>query len=116
MTVTMIGYGFLEATCSSETPAALIHQLPKTRRAYQIDPTTMLETVASSTAQILISGTMGNSPHRQRERSLLRFDARVRAPRGSAAVLRRRSRTRYCLVVFSTLITRMTRSALSAGA
>jgi hypothetical protein len=50
-TVTMMGITALEPGRSMSTFASFAHRVPNTPRAYQIVPTTMLDAVASSTAQ-----------------------------------------------------------------
>jgi hypothetical protein len=47
----MIAQVALDAGRSMSTFASFDHRVPNTFGAYQIDPTTMLESVASSTAQ-----------------------------------------------------------------
>src|SRR4051812_23243119 len=50
--------------CSSVTPDRRIHRFPMTGREYQTKPTSMLDSVASRTAQMLMAGTVMSRPYR----------------------------------------------------
>ena len=51
ITVTTMGITALARGRSMSTFASFAHRVPKTPRAYQTEPTSMLDAVASSTAQ-----------------------------------------------------------------